>query len=124
MSLKHAVTRGLEWGRSVFQLGLLKSGGRVIAKFRADRFRVGPQARTVQPRTFLPSRYRYYRTSLRGLAAQLQASAYRRVFGAGPARNRAVFLAFSLGVGLIEQQLQDDRKSDAACQEIQARILK
>lgn len=122
MSLKHAVGRGLEWGRSLFQLGLLKSGGRVFAKFRADRLRVGPQAHSAQPRTFLPSRYRYYRTSLRGLAAQLQSAAFRRGFGGGAARNRAVFLAFSLGVGLIEQQLEEDRKSDAACQEIQVRI--
>lgn len=122
MSLRHAVSRGLEWGRSVFQLGLLKSGGRVFAQFRADRFRVGPQAHGVQPRTFLPSRYRYYRTSLRGLAAQLQSAAFRRGFGGGAARNRAVFLAFGLGVGLIEQQLEDDRSSDAACQEIQVRI--
>ncbi|CAF92841.1 unnamed protein product, partial [Tetraodon nigroviridis] len=82
MSLKHAVSRGLEWGRSVFQLGLIKSGGRVVAKFRADRFRVGPQARGLQPRAFLPARYRYYRTSLRGLAAQLQSAAFRRGFGA------------------------------------------
>lgn len=118
MSLKHAVSRGLEWGRSLFQLGLLKSGVRVVTKFRADRFRAGPQ-----PRAFLPSRYRYYRTSLRGFAAQLQSAAFRRGFGGGAARNRAVFLAFGLGVGLIEQQLEDDRKSDAACQEIQARIL-
>lgn len=123
MSLKHAVSRGLEWGRSVFQLGLLKSGGRVLAKFRANRYRVGPQAPSVQPRAFLPSRYRYYRTSLRGLAAQLQSAAFRRGFGGGAPRNRAVFLAFSLGVGLIEQQLEDHRSSDAACQEIQARVL-
>lgn len=31
-----------------------------------------------------------------------------------------MFLAFGLGVGLIEQQLEDDRKSAATCQEIQA----
>lgn len=121
MSLRHAVSRGLEWGRSVLQLGLLKSGGR-LAKFRADRVRIGPQGHSVQPRVFLPFRYRYYRTSLRGLAAQLQSAAFRRGLGGGAGRNRAVFLAFGLGVGLIEQQLEDDRKSDAACREIQARI--
>ncbi|CAJ1084519.1 serine/threonine-protein kinase PINK1%2C mitochondrial [Xyrichtys novacula] len=120
MSVKQALTRGLELGRSVFQLGLLKSGGRVAAKLRADRFRVGPSVRTVQPQAFLPSRYRYYRTSLKGLAAQLQSAGFRRRFGGGSPRNRAVFLAFGLGVGLIEQQLEDDRKSAATCQEIQA----
>lgn len=120
MSVKHAISRGLELGRSVFQLGLLKSGGRVAAKLRADRFRVGPSVRTVQPQAFLPSRYRYYRTSLKGLAAQLQSAGFRRRFTGSSPRNRAVFLAFGLGVGLIEQQLEDDRKSAATCQEIQA----
>ncbi|XP_023281430.1 serine/threonine-protein kinase PINK1, mitochondrial [Seriola lalandi dorsalis] len=120
MSVKHAISRGLELGRSVLQVGLLKSGGRVAAKLRADRFRVGPSVRTVQPRAFLPSRYRYYRTSLRGLAAQLQSAGFRRRFTGGSPRNRAVFLAFGLGVGLIEQQLEDDRQSAATCQEIQA----
>ncbi|XP_017274674.1 serine/threonine-protein kinase PINK1, mitochondrial [Kryptolebias marmoratus] len=120
MSVKHAISRGLELGRSFFQLGLLKSGGRVVAKLRAERFRVGPSVRTVQPQAFLPSRYRYYRTSLRGLAAQLQSGGFRRRFSGGSPRNRAVFLAFGLGVGLIEQQLEDDRRSAATCQEIQA----
>ncbi|XP_029993792.1 serine/threonine-protein kinase PINK1, mitochondrial [Sphaeramia orbicularis] len=119
MSVRQAIHRGLELGRSVFQLGLLKSGGRVAAKLRADRFRVGPSVRTVQPQAFLPSRYRYYRTSLRGLAAQLQAAGVRRWYGGGSPRNRAVLLAFGLGIGLIEQQLEDDRKSAATCQEIQ-----
>lgn len=119
MSVKHAISRGLELGRSVFQVGLLKSGGRLAAKLRADRFRVGPSVRTAQPQAFLPSRYRYYRTSLRGLAAQLQSAGFRRRFGGGSPRNRAVFLAFGFGVGLIEQQLEDDRKSAATCQEIQ-----
>lgn len=119
MSVRHAITRGLEVGRSFFQLGLLKSGGRLAAKLRADRFRAGPSVRTVQPQTFLPGRYRYYRTSLRGLAAQLQSAGFRRGLSNGSPRNRVVFLAFGLGVGLIEQQLEDDRKSAATCQEIQ-----
>lgn len=121
MSVKHAISRGLELGRSVLQLGLLKSGGRVVAKLRGDRFRVGPSVRSAQPRAFLPSRYRYYRTTLRGLAAQLQSAGFRRLGGGGGSpRSRAVFLAFGLGVGLIEQQLEDDRKSAAACRDIQA----
>lgn len=120
MSVKHALSRGLQLGRSVFQLGLFKSVGRVAAKLRADRLRVGPSVRTVQPQAFLPARYRYYRTSLRGLAAQLQSAGFGRRFGGGSPRNRAVFLAFGLGVRLIEQQLEDDRNSAATCQEIQA----
>ncbi|KAJ8390140.1 hypothetical protein AAFF_G00110140 [Aldrovandia affinis] len=115
MSVKHAISRGLELGRSVFQLGLLKPAARIAAKFR-----VGQTARTVQPQIFLPSRYRYYRMSLSGLAAQLQSRGFRRFLGAGFPRNRAVYLAFGLGLGLIEQQLEDDRRSTATCQEIQA----
>ena len=123
MSVKHALSRGLELGRSVFQLGLLKPVSRIAVKLRGERLRVGQPARTVQPQAFLPSRYHYYRTSLRGLAAQLQSGGFRR-FGAGSPRNRAVFLAFGLGVGLIEQQLEDDRKSASTCQEIQVCVIK
>uniref|UniRef100_A0A1A8CV00 Serine/threonine-protein kinase PINK1, mitochondrial n=1 Tax=Nothobranchius kadleci TaxID=1051664 RepID=A0A1A8CV00_NOTKA len=120
MSVKHAISRGLELGRSFLQLGLLKSRGRVAAKLLAERFRAGPSVRTVQPQAFLPSRYRYYRTSLKGLAAQLQYAGFRRRLTGGSPRNRALFLAFGLGVGLVEQQLEDDRRSATACQEIQA----
>ncbi|KAF3861120.1 hypothetical protein F7725_001375 [Dissostichus mawsoni] len=67
---------------------------------------------------FLPSRYRYYRSSLRGLAARMLASVGFRSSGRSP-RNRAVFLAFGLGVGLVEQ-LEEDRRSTATCEEIQA----
>lgn len=118
MSVRHAIFRGLELGRSVLQRVLVKHPVRVAAKLRAER--AGPAGRFVQPRPFLPARYRYYRSSLRGLAAQLQAAAFRRRFVGGFPRNRAVFLAFGLGVGLIEQQLEEDRKTAATCQEIQA----
>lgn len=120
MSVKHAISRGLELGRSALQLGLLKSGGRFAAKLRADRLRVAPSSRAVQPQAFLPSRYRYYRTSLKGLAARLQSAGFGRRLGGGSPRNRAAFWAFGLGVGLIEQQLDDDRRSAATCDEIQA----
>ncbi|XP_029520909.1 serine/threonine-protein kinase PINK1, mitochondrial [Oncorhynchus nerka] len=123
MSVKHAISRGVELGRSVIQLGL-KPAGRLAAKFRGERLRVGQPARTVQPQTFLPVRYRYFRMSLRGLAAQLQSGGFRRFGGSGSPRNRAVFLAFGLGVGLIEKQLDDDRRSAATCQEIQAVFTK
>ncbi|KAK2885317.1 hypothetical protein QQF64_021332 [Cirrhinus molitorella] len=120
MSVKHALSRGLELGRSLFQLGLFKPAGRVAAKFRGERLRVSRPTRTVQPQTFLPGRYRFFRLSLSGLAAQLQSGAFRRVVGGGAPRNRAVFLAFGVGLGLIEQQLEEDRTSAALCQEIQA----
>lgn len=123
MSVKHAISRGFELGRSAFQFGLLKPAGRLAAKFRGERLRVGQPVRSVQPQTFLPARYRYYRMSLRGLAAQLSSGGFRR-FGVGSPRNRAVFLAFGLGVGLIEQQFEDDRSSAATCEEIQAMFRK
>ncbi|XP_066529297.1 serine/threonine-protein kinase PINK1, mitochondrial [Hoplias malabaricus] len=127
MSVKHALSRGLELGRSFFQLGILKSGGRVALKLRGGerpRPRLAPAARAVlsQPQTqpLLPARYRFLRASLRGLAAQLQASGLRRLYGGGSGpRNRAVFLAFGVGLGLIEQQLEEDRRSAATCHEIQ-----
>ncbi|KAJ8016914.1 hypothetical protein DPEC_G00012290 [Dallia pectoralis] len=125
MSVKHAISRGIELGRSIFQLSLLKPAGRLAAKFRGERLRgIGQPARTVQPQTFLPVRYRYFRVSLRGLAAQLQSGGFRRLGGSGSPRNRAVFLAFTLGAGLIEKNLEDDRKSAATCQEIQAVFTK
>ncbi|XP_061591185.1 serine/threonine-protein kinase PINK1, mitochondrial isoform X2 [Cololabis saira] len=120
MSVKHALSRGLELGRSVLQGGLLKAGGRVAAKLRAERLRAEPALRTAQPRALLPARYRYYRTSLRGLAAQLQSAGLFRRFVGGAPRNRAVFLAFGLGLGLVEQRLDEERLGAKACQEIQA----
>lgn len=118
MSVKHAISRGVELGRSAFQLGILKPAGRLAAKFRGERLRVGQPSRTVQPQSFLPARYQYYRMSLSGLAAQMQSGGFRRLIGGSP-RNRVVFLAFGVGLGLIEQQFEDDRKSVAACQQIQ-----
>lgn len=119
MSVKHALSRGLELGRSVFQLGLFKPAARVAAKFRGERLRLSPSTRTVQPQSFLPARYRFYRLSVSGLAARLQSGGFRRLAGGGSPRNRAVFLAFGVGLGLIEQQLEEDKRSAALCQEIQ-----
>ncbi|XP_030216392.1 serine/threonine-protein kinase PINK1, mitochondrial [Gadus morhua] len=118
MSVKHAISRGLEFGRSVYKIGLLKPASRIAAKFRGERVHGPPQSRTAQPQTFLPSRYRYFRTTLSGIAARVQSGGFRRFAGSSP-RNRAVFLAFGLGVGLIEQQQEDDRGNAATCQGIQ-----
>ncbi|KAA0706667.1 Serine/threonine-protein kinase PINK1, mitochondrial [Triplophysa tibetana] len=119
MSVKHALSRGLELGRSVFQLGLFKPAARVAAKFRGERLRLSPPTSTVQPQSFLPARYRFYRLSVSGLAARLQSGGFRRLVGGGSPRNRAVFLAFGVGLGLIEQQLEEDKRSAKRCQEIQ-----
>lgn len=55
-----------------------------------------------------------------GLAARLQRQfAMRARGGAGP-RGRAVFLAFGLGLGLIEEKQAESRRAAAACREIQA----
>lgn len=122
MSVKHALSRGLELGRSLFQLGILKPAGRIATKLRGERLRVSQPGRSVQPRTFLPARYRYYRTSIGDLAAQLQSAGVRRMMGVGSPRNRAFFLAFGVGLGLIDQQLDEDRRSAATCQEIQVLV--
>ncbi|KAF5897289.1 serine/threonine-protein kinase PINK1, mitochondrial, partial [Clarias magur] len=124
MSVKHALGRGLELGRSLFQYGILRPAGRIVVKLRGERLRVSQPGRSLQPRTFLPARYRYYRSSLSGLAAQLQSAGFRRLIGGGSPRNRAVFLAFGVGLGLIDQQLDEDRRSAATCQEIQALFTK
>ncbi|KAK5895410.1 hypothetical protein CesoFtcFv8_012003 [Champsocephalus esox] len=113
MSVRHALSRGLELGRSLLLVNL-KPGARVAARLRVG----GASVSAPQPRVFLPSRYRYYRSSLRGLAARMLASVGFRSSGGSP-RNRAVFLAFGLGVGLVEQ-LEEDRRSTATCEEIQA----
>ncbi|XP_028849849.1 serine/threonine-protein kinase PINK1, mitochondrial-like [Denticeps clupeoides] len=117
MSVKRVLSRGLELGRSVLQLGLPRSAGRLAAKLRPEYLRGG------QPQSSLPPRYRYYRVSLRGLAARLQAAGLGRLAG-GSARSRAAFLAFGVGLGLVEEQLEGDRRSAAACREIQALFSK
>ncbi|KAK1898214.1 Protein GFS12 [Dissostichus eleginoides] len=60
MSVKHALSRGLELGRSLLFVNL-KPGARVAARLRVG----GASVPAPQPRVFLPSRYRYYRSSLR-----------------------------------------------------------
>lgn len=111
MSVKQALGRGVELGRSVFRPGLFRPAARVAAKLRLSL--------SAPPQSALPGRYRFYRLSVRGLAARLQSGGFRRLVGGGSHRNRAVFLAFGLGLGLIEQQLEEDKRSATLCQEIQ-----
>lgn len=106
MSLRLAVGGALLWGRSLLRGGPRSWGPRLVGRLRAGPPPAGPPWA------------RYYRSSLRGLAARLQAAALRRSWGGGAARNRSVFLAFGLGLGLLEQ-LEDDRRSEAACSETQ-----
>lgn len=55
-----------------------------------------------------------------GLAARLQRQfVVRARGGAGPC-GRAVFLAFGLGLGLVEEKQAEGRRAASACQEIQA----
>ncbi|TRY71343.1 hypothetical protein DNTS_016583 [Danionella cerebrum] len=122
MSVKHALRRGLELGKSVFQLGVFKPAARVAAKFRGERLRVSRPTRTVQPQSFLPGRYRFFRLSLSGLAAQLQRGGFRRVINGGSPRNRAFFLAFGVGLGLIEKDLEEDRTSAALKKKVQSAL--
>ena len=117
MSVKHAISRGLEFGRSVYKIGLLKPAGRIAAKLRGERVHRGPP----QSLLLLPARYRYFRTTVSGLAARLQAAGGLRRLAGGSPRGRAVFLAFGLGVGLIEQQQEDYRTNAATCRGIQVR---
>ncbi|KAL4623772.1 serine/threonine-protein kinase PINK1, mitochondrial-like [Arapaima gigas] len=124
MSVKHLVLRGVQLGRSLLHSGLLNPAARAAARLGGERLRVTPLGRAAQPRSLLPARYRYYRVSLRGLAAQLQSRAVRRLLGVASPRNRAVFLAFGLGAGLVEQQLQEERAGSAACRDIQALFKK
>ncbi|XP_018616187.2 serine/threonine-protein kinase PINK1, mitochondrial [Scleropages formosus] len=123
MSFKLAVLRGFQLSRSLLHWGL-KPAARAAAKLRGEPLRGVPVGRAAQPRPFLPARYRYFRVSLGGLAAQLQSRGVRRLLSAASPRNRVVFLAFGLGAGLVEQQLEEDHASTAACREIQALFKK
>uniref|UniRef100_A0A8D2KKI0 Serine/threonine-protein kinase PINK1, mitochondrial n=1 Tax=Urocitellus parryii TaxID=9999 RepID=A0A8D2KKI0_UROPR len=68
----------------------------------------------------LPDRYRFFRQSVVGLAARLQRQFVVRARGGAGPYGRAVFLAFGLGLGLIEEKQAEGRRAALACQEIQA----
>ncbi|KAF6345343.1 PTEN induced kinase 1 [Rhinolophus ferrumequinum] len=80
----------------------------------------GPGAEPHRLGLGLPDRYRFFRQSVAGLAARLQRQfVVRARGGAGPC-GRAVFLAFGLGLGLVEEKQAEGRRAASACQEIQA----
>ncbi|GCC29061.1 hypothetical protein chiPu_0007498 [Chiloscyllium punctatum] len=109
MSVRRFLAHGLELSRKA--LRLVSPAAR--ARTQAGAAFVRPWAQ--QPlQAGLPARYRYFRLSLGGLATQLQRRASRQLHGPGGA-----LLAFGLGLGFIEQQVEEVRTSIAACEEIQ-----
>ncbi|XP_042544356.1 serine/threonine-protein kinase PINK1, mitochondrial [Dipodomys spectabilis] len=127
MAVRQALGRGLQLGRALL-LRLTARPGLAYAWGRpgpaAGWGRGGRPGRAAGPSAEpgglrLPGRYRFFRQSVAGLAARLQRQFVMRVRGAGPS-GRAVFLAFGLGLGLIEEKQAEGRRAAAACQEIQA----
>ncbi|XP_078095070.1 serine/threonine-protein kinase PINK1, mitochondrial isoform X2 [Mustelus asterias] len=108
MSLRRLLARGFELGRSALRLA-------TPAARAARGSATSGQPWAQQPlRAGLPARYRYFRLSVGGLAAQLQRCGPRQLRGPGGA-----LLAFGLGLGLIEQQVEEVRMGIAACEDIQ-----
>ncbi|XP_007934056.1 serine/threonine-protein kinase PINK1, mitochondrial [Orycteropus afer afer] len=131
MAVRQALGRGLQLGRALL-LRFTAKHGPVCGFGRAERpgpaacwgrgERPGPvRGPGAEPRRLgLPDRYRFFRQSVAGLAARLQRQFVLRArCGAGPC-GRAVFLAFGLGLGLIEEKQAEGRRAAAACKEIQA----
>lgn len=129
MAVRQALGRGLQLGRALLLRFAAKPGpvsglgkpGPAAAWGRGERpGRVaGPR---VQPGPLglpLPERYRFFRQSVAGLAARIQRQFLVRARGGAGPCGRAVFLAFGLGLGLIEEKQAEGRRAASACQEIQ-----
>uniref|UniRef100_H0VU48 Serine/threonine-protein kinase PINK1, mitochondrial n=1 Tax=Cavia porcellus TaxID=10141 RepID=H0VU48_CAVPO len=124
MALRQALGRGLHLGRALVLRFTAKPGaayawgrpgpaagwGRGELPGRAAV--LGAQARGLGLR--LPDRYRFFRQSVAGLAARLQRQFVAR------ARGGRCFLAFGLGLGLIEEKQAESRRAASACRDIQA----
>ncbi|XP_078281708.1 serine/threonine-protein kinase PINK1, mitochondrial [Rhinoraja longicauda] len=108
MSLRTLLTRGWRLGRSALRLVAPAAGVRPGAGILRPAVRLPPL------RYELPARYRYFRHTVGSLAAQLQRQAARRLRGP-----RGALLAFGLGLGLVEQRVEEARAGTAACEEIQ-----
>ncbi|XP_005081093.1 serine/threonine-protein kinase PINK1, mitochondrial [Mesocricetus auratus] len=130
MAVRQALGRGLQLGRALLLRFAAKSGpisglgrpGPAAAWGRRERpgWAAGPRTQPGQLGLPLPDRYRFFRQSVAGLAARIQRQfVVRARGGAGPC-GRAVFLAFGLGLGLIEEKQAEGRRAASACQEIQA----
>lgn len=134
MAVRQALGRGLQLGRALLLRFTAKPGpaygwgrperpGPAAARGRGER--PGQVAgHGAEPRRLglgLPDRYRFFRQSVAGLAARLQRQfVVRARGGAGPC-GRAVFLAFGLGLGLVEEKQAEGRRAASACREIQVR---
>uniref|UniRef100_A0A8C5UX79 Serine/threonine-protein kinase PINK1, mitochondrial n=1 Tax=Microcebus murinus TaxID=30608 RepID=A0A8C5UX79_MICMU len=130
MAVRQALGRGLQLGRALLLRFTAKPGpaygwgrpGPAAGWGRGERrgWAAGPGAEPRKVGLGLPDRYRFFRQSVAGLAARLQRQfAVRARGGAGPC-GRAVYLAFGLGLGLIEEKQAEGRRAASACQEIQA----
>ncbi|XP_037684239.1 serine/threonine-protein kinase PINK1, mitochondrial [Choloepus didactylus] len=133
MAVRQALGRGLQLGRALL-LRFTAKPGPAYGWGRAERpgpaagwgrgERRGPTAGTAADSRRLglglPDRYRFFRQSVAGLAARLQRQLVLRARGGAGPCGRAVFLAFGLGLGLIEEKQAEGRRAASACQEIQA----
>ncbi|XP_066126328.1 serine/threonine-protein kinase PINK1, mitochondrial [Saccopteryx bilineata] len=131
MAVRQALGRGLQLGRALLLRFTAKPGpaygwgraerpGPAVARGRGERpgQAAGPGAEL--RRLGLPDRYRFFRQSVAGLAAQLQRQFVVRARGSASPCGRAVFLAFGLGLGLVEEKQAEGRRATSACEEIQA----
>ncbi|KAK2106096.1 Serine/threonine-protein kinase pink1, mitochondrial [Saguinus oedipus] len=129
MAMRQALGCGLQLGRALLLRFTGKPGraygwgrpGPATSWVRGERpgWAAGRGAEPRRVGLRLPDRFHFFRQSVAGLAARLQRQfVVRARGGAGPC-GRAVFLAFGLGVGLIEEKQAESRRAASACQEIQ-----
>ncbi|XP_059945070.1 serine/threonine-protein kinase PINK1, mitochondrial isoform X1 [Mesoplodon densirostris] len=133
MAVRQALGRGLQLGRALLLRFTAKPGstygwgrperpGPAAGWGRGERpgQAAGPGAEARRLGLGLPGRYRFFRQSVAGLAARLQRQFVGRPRGGAGPCGRAVFLAFGLGLGLIEEKQAEGRRAASACEEIQA----
>ncbi|KAL2773268.1 serine/threonine-protein kinase PINK1, mitochondrial precursor, partial [Daubentonia madagascariensis] len=130
MAVRQALGRGLQLGRALLLRFTAKPGpaycwgrpGPAAGWGRGERrgWAAGPGAEPRRVGLGLPDRYRFFRQSVAGLAARLQRQFVVRARGCAGPCGRAVFLAFGLGLGLIEEKQAEGRRAASACREIQA----
>ncbi|KAJ8780869.1 hypothetical protein J1605_000912 [Eschrichtius robustus] len=133
MAVRQALGRGLQLGRALLLRFTAKPGptygwgrperpGPAAGWGRGERpgQAAGPGAEPRRLGLGLPGRYRFFRQSVAGLAARLQRQFVGRPRGGAGPCGRAVFLAFGLGLGLIEEKQAEGRRVASACDEIQA----
>lgn len=130
MAVRQALGRGLQLGRALLLRFTAKPGpaygwgrpGPAAGWCRGERpgRAAGPGTEPRRVGLGLPDRYRFFRQSVAGLAARLQRQFVARARGGAGPCGRAVFLAFGLGLGLIEEKQAEGRRAASACQEIQA----